>query len=558
MTSWARHFLFGFFRLWNLGFWHNIRLQGWIPIGVFVGFLIPLATGFGIRGHDQVLAQNWPQSPRSTLDAYCRQSPAEIARKAQLRQLASRSDRDWAAYTQIVGEHREMLRQCRQVRWPRVQAIWVRLYPCDQQPGVIDDIFDRVVNLGYNRVFLEVFRDTGTILPAGASSQWATTTPNQDLFRLGLNAAKQRGLSAYAWMFSLNFGSSYQRPDRQTHLARNGRGQTSIQDETQNLDVLDVNDIVTNSEVFVDPFSPTARQDYLQLLHQVLLRRPDGVLFDYIRYPRGAGRSTISQNVTDLWIHGEASRQRFQQLGTNPAGQELLSRYLSRGTITAADIQAIDQQFGDAQPEWRQPGSSVPVTPPPLPDLSAFVISEVQAELRRDLPAITPPPRPSAAARQAQWQPQLWQLAVTFARFAVVDYLRTISQPVQAQGLPTGAVFFPDGNRAIQSGFDARLQPWDQFTSQKEWHPMAYALCEDASCVVREVERVLNAAPAGMFICPAIAGLWGTPLRQRPPLEVQMSQLQQRFPQLPCVSHFSLSWIDGAFAQERRSCRVSS
>ncbi|MEN9219582.1 MAG: hypothetical protein Q6K99_08450 [Thermostichales cyanobacterium BF4_bins_65] len=513
----------------------------WLSLGVLLGaWLIHQGQGGA-------------QPIRSTLDAYCRQSPAEVARKAQLRQQAARSDRDWAAYTQIIGEHREMLRQCRQSRWPRIQAIWVRLYPCDQQPGVMDEIFDRVVNLGYNRVFIEVFRDTGTILPGNASGQWATAT-NQDLLRLGLNAAKQRGLSAYAWMFSLNFGSSYQRPDRQAVLARNGRGQTSIQDESQNLDLMEVADIITNSEVFVDPWSPVARQDYLQLLNQVLQRRPDGVLFDYIRYPRGAGRSTISTSVADLWIHGEASRQQFQQLGTNAAGQELLRRYLSQGTITPADIQALDRQFPGSQPQWRQPTSATP--PTPTLDLSQYFLTPVQAELRRD-PG-PPPPLPPPATRQAQWQPQLWQLAISFARFGVVDYLRTISQPVQAQGIPSGAVFFPDGNRAIQGGFDARLQPWDQFTGQNEWHPMAYALCEDASCVVQEVERVVKAAPAGMMVCPAIAGLWGTPLRQRPPLEVQMGQLQRRFPQLSCVSHFSLSWIDGSFAQERRSCRVSS
>ncbi|GAB4217275.1 MAG: family 10 glycosylhydrolase [Synechococcales cyanobacterium] len=502
------------------------------------------------------------QTPRYTLDSYCRQSASEVTRKAQLRQLASQSDRDWAAYTQILGEHRDMLRRCRQARWPKIQAIWVRLYTCDQQPGVLDEVFDRVVNLGYNRVFLEVFRDSGTILPAAASSTWATTT-EQDLFRLGLNAAKQRGLSAYAWMFSLNFGSSYQRPDRQEVLARNGRGQTSIMDEPTDLSNLAITDIITTSEVFVDPFSPQARQDYQQLVQQVLLRQPDGVLFDYIRYPRGAGRSTLAQNVGDLWIHGTASRQRFAQLGTNPPGQALLSRYLQQGRLTAGDIQAIDAQFGGVQPQWRPPGQgTTPPPPTPTPDLSTFVVSAVQGELTRDpVPTASPTPRPAippAATRASQWQAQLWPLAVNFARFAVIDFLRNASQPVQARGLPTGAVFFPDGNRAIQSGFDARLQPWDQFTSQNEWHPMAYALCEDASCVVREVDRVLKAAPAGVFVCPAIAGLWGTPLRQRPPLEVQMSQLQQQFPQLPCVSHFSLSWIDSTFSQQRRSCRVSS
>ena len=45
--------------------------------------------------------------------------------------------------------------------------------------------------------------------------------------------------------------------------------------------------ILTN--VFVDPYHPQAKADYGQMLQEVLERQPDGVLFDYVRYPRGVG-----------------------------------------------------------------------------------------------------------------------------------------------------------------------------------------------------------------------------------------------------------------------------
>jgi uncharacterized lipoprotein YddW (UPF0748 family) len=61
-------------------------------------------------------------------------------------------------------------------------------------------------------------------------------------------------------------------------------------------------------EVFVDPYHPQARSDYGQMLQAVLQRRPDGVLFDYVRYPRGVGPNSVADEVDDLWIYGQASR----------------------------------------------------------------------------------------------------------------------------------------------------------------------------------------------------------------------------------------------------------
>jgi hypothetical protein len=138
----------------------------------------------------------------------------------------------------------------------------------------------------------------------------------------------------------------------------------------------------------------------------------------------------------------------------------------------------------------------------------------------------------------------------------VLDYLRQAAQLVWKRGIPSGAVFFPDGNLKVGEGFDARLQPWDRFDPNMEWHPMAYAKCEDSSCVVKQVERVLAVASPQTFVCPAIAGLWGQAQRNRPSLETQMAALARRFPQLSCVSHFSLSWIEPELERSRRTCQL--
>jgi len=535
-----------------------------------LGALILL--GWGIAAHAQFL---WPghslfqgsQEPaRSLVNAFCQQPPAEVARKSQLRQQASRSDVARIEYAQILDEHRAALIACRSQRWPQIQAIWVRLHPCDANPGVLDQVFDQVVNLGYNRVFIETFYDGRSILPDGAGGIWPSLQPNADLLDLALKAARRRGLSAYAWVFSLNFGYSYgQRPDRQVALARNGRGITTVLDPATAL----LEDLDSPGEVFVDPFHPLARRDFAELVRRILQRQPDGILFDYIRYPRGSGGSSVAATVRDLWIHGEAARKAYLDLAENPAGRALLERYLSQGYVTVRDVQQLDAAYAE-EPRWRQPGDPWPnpqqVLSPELLDRGAQRESIATGQQSGDLPSIhslespkplgDPTPTPSAALRQERWQQQLWQLSVEFARYGVLDYLRQAAQPAQRLGIPAGAVFFPEGNQAVGEGFDARLQPWDRFDPDMEWHPMAYARCEDATCVGQQVEQVLAVASPQTFVCPAIAGLWGQSQQQRPSLEVQMAELARRFPQLPCVSHFALSWIEPKMERSRRTCQL--
>ncbi|MCF2971891.1 hypothetical protein L1047_11865 [Synechococcus sp. Nb3U1] len=537
----------------------------------------------------------------ASLNAFCQQSPAEVARKAQLRQQANQSDRAWADYTQILADHRAALIACRSQRWPQIQAIWLRFHPCDANAGVLDQVFDQVVNLGYNRVFIETFYDGRSILPDGASGVWPSIQPNADLLDLALTAARRRGLSAYAWVFSLNFGYSYgQRADRQVVLARNGRGITTVLDPA----TAHLNDLGSPDEVFVDPFHPLARQDFAELIGRLLQRQPDGILFDYIRYPRGSGGSSVAATVKDLWIHGEAARQAYLDLAENLAGRALLERYLAQGYVTVTDVLQLDALYGE-EPRWRWPGDpklglegipelELALSSSELPELLDWRTHDEKAsagltdstaiansiDLEPDLepsgdpepeleqrdaqpedadPTPSPTPTPDAATRQERWQKELWDFSTDFARHGVLDYLNQAAQPARTRGIPTGAVFFPDGNQMVgeaQQGFDSRLQPWDRFDSNMEWHPMAYAKCEDVTCVVQQVEQVLTAASPETFICPAIAGLWGQPQRQRPALEVQMGELARRLPQLPCVSHFALSWIEPELERSRQACQL--
>ncbi len=419
-------------------------------------------------------------------------------------------------YKTLIKEHGEYLQRCRSRTWPNTQAIWLRLYPCDVRAGALDQILDRIVNRGYNQVYVEVFYDSQVLLPASDNpTPWRSIvrTPGNekvDLLAQSIQKGRERGLQVYAWMFTMNFGYTYSlRQDRQDALARNGRGETSL------------SVVKDGSQVFIDPYNLQAKTDYYQLVQAVLKRRPDGILFDYIRYPRGEGSGSVASRVEDLWIYGNAAKQALYDRALNNKGRELIQRYIRQGSISANDIADVNKLYpNEATPLWQ---------------------------------GRTPSPADTVAS--VQWQ--LWQLSVAHAAQGVLDFLALAALAAQRSGVKAGGVFFPDANQAVgQVGYDSRLQPWDRFPNSLEWHPMSYGVCGNTSCIENLVKRVVDRSSPGIQVIPALAGVWGQPITNRPPLETQMQALRLRTPQINAVSHFAFSWQEPQFDRDRKFCQL--
>jgi Glycosyl hydrolase-like 10 len=466
----------------------------------------------------------------------CQVSDDAVAQLSTLRQVAIQGEDDAIAQSEYRDQQRQLadqLRNCRNQSWPQTQAIWLRLYPCDVRPGKLDEIFDRILSKGYNQVYLEVFSDGQVLLPsqdnrtAWASVLWQPGYEKRDLLAEAIARGRARGIKVYSWMFALNFGYTYSlRPSGDQALARNGRGQTSL--SFGSADVASTGAIGSN-ETFVDPYSPQAQQDYYNLVQEILRRQPDGILFDYVRYPRGVGSATVASKVQDLWIYGGASQEVLAGRAQNDRGRELIRRYLAQGSISTGDLRSVNAQYPkDKEPLWQgRP-----------------------AGLSQGAASTTPP-------TVEQLQNQLWNLSINHAFQGVLDFLAMATRPVQQRGIPAGAVFFPEGNKRVGAqGYDARLQPWDQFPGSMEWHPMAYSTCGDMSCIVAEIQQVRAKAPAGTQVIPALAGTWGAWFNQHPPLEWQMATLEQMSPPVNAVSHFAFSWQDEAYERDRKTCRL--
>ncbi len=469
---------------------------------------------------------------------FCQSMGQAAAQKNQLLRASLQQDRNaQAQYQEAIVRDGEQLRQCRSQSWLKNQAVWLRVHECDLQPGVLESVLDRIVSRGYNQVYLEVFYTGQVLLPQGENATvWPSVVRNPALARRDLLAetiqkGHERGLKVYAWMFSLNYGYAYGiRADRANGLARNGYGKTSLTVVDAGLNSTDGGK-GDSDKVFVDPYNPQVRRDYSQLLQSVLQRRPDGVLFDYIRYPKQTGGASVSDRLQDLWIFSGAAQQTLIARATNRKGQAAIQKYLAQGTLTANDLNALDRLYaGEGEPLWQGRAVAAHQTGKPFPP---------------------------AANRLPRLLQDLWLLSAAHAYQGVVDFLNAAVWQVRQKGIPAGAVFFPDGNRRIGQGFDSRMQAWDRFPPTIEWHPMSYGLCNDSSCIVDQARRVATRAPGGTIVAPVIAGAWGTPAYNRPSLESQTYAMRQSLPRISSMSHFDFSWQDPQFSNARRSCRAN-
>ena len=484
-------------------------------------FLTAATTSIALAASLIVLGNG--KSAQAATGPYCQFTPEEISAKEELlKSSLEANNQARQQYSAIVQRHAEMLRLCRSQSWPEEQAIWLRLHPCDVSPGSLDYVLDRIVNLGYNRIHLEVFYDSQVLLPPGDNpTPWTPVVrspggENIDLLKQTIEKAQARGLKVYAWLFTMNFGYTYaQRPDRQDALARNGMGKDSL------------TFVHDRSQAFIDPYSRQAQIDYYHLVEAILKRQPDGILFDYIRYPRGTGRYSFVNSVKDLWIYGKSSLQALLNRANNQKGKAAIEKYINQGKITVDDLAAIDRKYpqeNEASWQGRQLNSNS---------------------------------KASLKDRHRNLQEDLWFFTVAHAAQGIIDFLSFAAQPAQSRGIPAGAVFFPDANRLVgQAGFDSRLQAWDKFPSALEWHPMAYSVCNGTECIENEVETVLKTAPQGTKVIPALAGVWGKIYRKHPTLEEQMEALRKFHPEINSVSHFAYSWQEPDIDRQRQSCQL--
>jgi len=463
----------------------------------------------------------------------CDVDPRDRALKDNLRNTNN------SAYQALVAKHKDQLNACRSKDPIKTQALWLRLYVKDTKPEVLADVLDRIVNRGYNAVYVEVFYDGRILLPVSDNpTPWRSLTEeavkagkvaaDYDLWAEIIRQGQQRGLRVHGVSSTMNFGYSYgQVQNRSSVLALNGRGETSISrslfDPSSNLVANGQAFYLDPTEadhLFIDPYNLLAKSDFSVAIASLVKRQPDGILFDYLRYPSHKG---LVNNVKDLWIYGEAARKSLLNSMPNEGSKQLMAMYLEQGKITPEVMQKIQKQ-----------NSGISQTQSKNPEFAAKVGEQL-----------------------------LWQLAVNHARQGVLNFVNEAIAIVNNSGnnlsnqnldskMTIGTVFSPTGNFQKSGAYDQRMQPWERFPLTLERHPMTYPICNDGKCVANEVMNVIKASKANK-VCPVLAGTWGQSWRGHPSLEIQMQAIKAVAPQISCVSHFMYGWVEPDSEQERKA-----
>jgi hypothetical protein len=454
----------------------------------------------------------------------CRISNQEAVSKANLLQALVQEENSGVPYNslarqqydQLVAKHAKNLANCRQITKPATLGIWLRVYPCDLQPGSLDQTLDNIVNLGYNRIYLNTFYDGRVLLPQQDNPTiWKSVVgaeaPRADLLAEVIQKGRQRGIKVYAWLFTMNFGPKYgsktEGTTRHEAIARNGFGETNLEDPAA------LPEVKQASHIFVDPYNQEARNDLRTLVQAVAQRKPDGMVFDYVRYAHRT--RPMLTDVRDLMIYGTSSFKLLMQRSLTPQSANLLYNYLAKGQVT--------NKAKSLSNAWKSP---LGIT---------------------------------RSAQSTSLNQQLWQLVIAHAQNGVVEFLNQAIAPAKQQNIATGAVFFPRANQVSDLGVDPRLQPWHQFKEVGEWLPMIYGACGNTDCLVEELGLVMQQAnERQQVICPVLAGYSGQSLNGRPALETQMSAIYRAYPKLQCMSHFAYSWIDPELDRRRRTCKLSN
>ncbi|WP_242016371.1 glycoside hydrolase family 10 protein [Pseudanabaena cinerea] len=460
----------------------------------------------------------------------CDVNQAEILRKHELRKLALVKEttdnakiKAQADYAAILQKHKADLQSCRDRQPIQTQATWLRLYANDAKAGVLEDVFDRIVNRGYNQVFIEVFYDGRVLLPVSDNpTPWrsvmaeavkeGSVSADYDLWQKAVKLGKERGIKVYGWAFTMNFGYGYSEVrGKASALALNGKGENSIANTNFNRQQVAngrafYEDAYEVDHLFIDPYSPIARNDLISAVKALMQRNPDGMVFDYVRYPTNATGALID-DVKQLWIYGQSSRSTLLNSIGDRHVRALMELYLANGAVTGSDVIATEQKLADA----------MRVKPNPIPNPSQVAITTNNF---------------------------LWNMATNHAYQGVLNFVSAVTTPLQQNNIPIGTVFFPQGNDRQGNKVAPKMQPWERFPSFMERHPMTYALCADGKCVAEQVAEVLQQSAPNTLVCPVLAGTWGQSFDGHPSYEIQTQAIKARSPQINCISHFVYSWME--------------
>ncbi|MBY0449319.1 MAG: family 10 glycosylhydrolase [Cyanobacteria bacterium] len=206
------------------------------------------------------------------------------------------------AYIQVVSSNPNEFR-----------GIWVR--PLQNSSAEIQHIIADLKALKIHDIFLETYYQGKTIYPSQVMQDYGLPKQHRqfegtDILKEWIEAAHAQGLRVHTWVQVFFAGNQQDSMDSLSDLLAKYPDWRNVQYAARNQTV-PVPSSIETGHFFLDPAHPQSRQFLTQLMQEIVSRyHPDGINFDYIRYPESAKPGTANYLDT-TWGYTASAQKAF-------------------------------------------------------------------------------------------------------------------------------------------------------------------------------------------------------------------------------------------------------
>ncbi len=206
-----------------------------------------------------------------------------------------------------------------------LKGIWLR--PIEKTPALIEKTVERLYNAGFTDIFLETYYHGKTIYPSEHLRKYGVRYQREefigfDPLEVWIEEAHKRNMKVHIWFETFYVGNENPQTTPNHVLSVypmwSNKRFSDYDSETP------VSSLSEHNGYFLDPANIQVQEYLLGLIDEIITKyHPDGINFDYIRYPQTVDASYPNYKNSN-WGYTKAARNEFQYMyGIDPIDIEV-------------------------------------------------------------------------------------------------------------------------------------------------------------------------------------------------------------------------------------------
>lgn len=281
-------------------------------LAILAGLVLVLPGGKG------AFATAWSDRLGEAREAYLKSLPIPLSASAwEHWDLRREESAERQGYLGAIAEVSQWAEQANaRDSLPR-KGMWVRPHGRDRSALDVLEVFDRMQVLGITDVFVETFRGGRLAFPGHPDFPHGFSSDILDLY---VREGHRRNIRVHAWLHTLDFGPEWAKTHPDT-LVMDGFGNPSWN--------------VEKGSHRVAPSLPEVREALARIVDGAVNHGVDGIVLDYLRYPRRMKGDDIDPTPDPRQFFGYAPRQRLALESRRPElAAEGFRHFLSTGRVS--------------------------------------------------------------------------------------------------------------------------------------------------------------------------------------------------------------------------------